>query len=133
MSYNTAEHATKNLNQSVRGAFKDYRKRKVTVWSGGDDPVTISQDPTWSGGTRQYYTFFRRNGERYVMISRDEAGTTATRQREDGTPIMSLAGPFEETVLHSDVICVITGYFCGKTATMTIRGESSALASIIKE
>jgi len=133
MSYDQKYIATKDLNEDIRGTFKDYRKRKVSIVDRGEGQVTINQNPEWSGGTREYETFFSYDGERYRKIPRDEAGQTRTRTREDGTPIVGLAGPFEETLMHEEVVCVTTGYFCGKTATMQITGASLALTGISKE
>jgi hypothetical protein len=127
MSKHTYDVATKSLSKAIKG---NYRKRKAMVVDHGEQPVTINQDPHWSGGSKEEYTFFALRGLDYVQIDRDQAGSTAPATREDGTPIVGLAGAFEDTTLHDHVICVITGHFCGKPALMKIHGTSRALTGI---
>lgn len=133
MSYDTHEIATKNLHRDIKGAFSDYRKRKVMIVDRGYDEVTIGHDPHWSGGSITYEAFFRRIGSSFVQISRDEAGVTTVRKRKDGTEIRGLAGPFLDTVLRDDVVCVETGYFCGKVSMMRIIGQRNAVARVYQE
>lgn len=111
---------TKDLHKTLKGK---YRKRYVTLCIREEGPVKVEYDPHWSGGTREYQKFYAMIGKypnHWVEISREQAGVTTVRKREDGTEIIGLAGPLTTTTLNEGVICVTTGYFCGKTATMRI-------------
>lgn len=130
MSAIRIEVATKDLNSTLKGS---YRKRKAMIWNYGDGSVTVSHDPHWSGGSKEEHAFFRLTKEGWVRITRDAAGVTSTRKREDGTPIVGLAGPYTNTTLHNDVVCVETGYFCGKPAIMRIYTNGDCFMWLHKE
>lgn len=133
MSYDTHQIATKNLNKTIKGAFRNYRKRQVMIVDRGYDQPTISLDPEWSGGSKAHHTYFRRDGERFVMVSRDEAGVTVPRRTQAGVVIERYGAVWTETTLNPGYVCVETGTFMGKPAFMRIIGMRNDVARLYQE
>ena len=127
MSYHREERETKSIVKDILG---NYRKRRVMLIHSGDEPTAIRRDPHWSGGTKDEWTFWAIRGNRVVQIGIDEAGTETVRTREDGSPIVGLAGALTEVVLRDGVVARNAGYFCGKPATMYLHGKSCDLAKL---
>jgi len=109
-----------------RDIIGNYRKRQVTIWTAENGQARIRTNPEASGGTRDHYTWMWYNGVRWVTIGLDKAGQATTACRQDGVEMIHFGTPLLDVILDDDCICVVTGTFCGRTATMRIHGSAWA-------
>jgi hypothetical protein len=130
MSRNVERRATKSIAKGILG---NYRKHNVMLVSSGEEPTTIDRDPHWSGGSKDEWTFWAIRGNNVVPIGSDEAGVETVRTREDGSPLVGLAGAFTRITLHDGIVARNCGYFCGKPATMYLHGKQKDLDRLNRE